>query len=203
MTHAQAVVLLELVVDAAQVAAAIGGEEGTGIFTLLAIAEEGAEHARHALVPGQLHEGFRFGNADELGGLRAVAKILAAAVHEEVDGGAVDELEAAIGDVLPVVGRNALAHDAAGDRHELEVEVLDAERVDLLAHLLDEISAPRSLDEVLVVGHRHFLPCFSCWGLLPRELNSQSKSRLSAVSNLSGQLQGNGLLDTGCSLPSA
>ncbi len=59
-----------------------------------------------------------------------------AAVHEEIDSRAIDELEAAVGDVLPVVGGNALAHDAAGHRDELQVEILDAKRVDLLADCL-------------------------------------------------------------------
>ena len=46
-----------------------------------------------------------------------------------------------------MVGGNALAHDLAGHRHELEVEILDAQRVDLLAHRLDLLVASRLFDE--------------------------------------------------------
>ena len=143
----EAVILLELIVDAAQVAAAIGRQVGARILLLLAVAEQRAEHARHALVPGQLHEGLRLGHANELGRLGAVAQVLAAPIEEQVDGCAVDELEAAIGDILPMLGRDALAHDAARHRDELQVEVFDAELVDLGADLLDQIVATRLLDE--------------------------------------------------------
>ncbi len=75
-------------------------------------------------------------------------------VEEQVDGRAVDELEALPGDGLPMVGRNALAHDPPGDRDELQVEVLDPQLVDLRADLLDQIIAPRGVDEGLDVHRR-------------------------------------------------
>ena len=87
-------VLLELVVDAAEIAARIGGQEGAGIVALLAVAEQRAPEPRHPLVPGELHEGLGLGDADQLGRLRPVAEIVAAPVEEQVHGGAVDELEA-------------------------------------------------------------------------------------------------------------
>ena len=55
----------------------------------------------------------------------------------------------------PVVGGNALAHDAAGDRHELQIEIFDAERVDFFAHLADQVVAAIGAGECLVVGFRH------------------------------------------------
>ena len=148
---------------------------------LLAIAEQRAQHARHALVPGQLHEGLGLGNADQLGGLGPVAEIVAAPVDEEIHGRAVDELEALLRHGFPMVGRDALAHDAAGHRHELQVEILDPELVDLLADLLDELLALRVLDEPLDIS-------------LPS---------LNSCHTPSTQLHGNGLLEVGCSLPLA
>ena len=100
---------------------------------------------------GQLHEGLGLGNADQLGRLRSVAEIFAAPVDEQIHGGAVDELEALLRHDLPMIGRDALAADAAGHRHELQIEILDAELVDLLADLGDELLAARRIDEPLDV----------------------------------------------------
>ena len=66
-----------------------------GIDLLLAVAEAGAEDAGDALVPGQLHEGLGIGNADQLGGLGAIADVVPVAVDEEIRGRAIDQLEAA------------------------------------------------------------------------------------------------------------
>ncbi len=82
VTHAKAMRIFEFIVNAAQIAAAIRRQKSAGVFPLLAVAEQGAEHARHALVPGKLHEGFGLRNANELGRFRAVAHIFAAAVQE-------------------------------------------------------------------------------------------------------------------------
>ena len=60
-------------------------------------------------------------------------------VQEQVDGRAVDQLEAAFGDQFPVIRRDALAADPAGDRYELHVEILDSQFVDLAAHLFDQL----------------------------------------------------------------
>ena len=92
------------------------------------------------------------GTADELGCLGAVADVLAVTVGEEVRGRAVDELESLLGDRLPVLRGDALAHDAAGDRGELVVDVLDAARVDLAANVADARGPAAGADEVLEVG---------------------------------------------------
>src|SRR5437764_7310182 len=108
MPEPQAMCFFELIMKAAQVASAIGGQIGTGIFALLAIAKKRAEHASHPLVPGKLHEGFRLRHADQFGGLRTIAQIFAAPIEEEVDRRAIDKLETAIRYVLPVIGWDAL-----------------------------------------------------------------------------------------------
>src|SRR5262249_29297994 len=137
-----------------EIATAIGAEKSAGILAFLAIAEEGAEHTCHALVPWQLHESLRLRHAHQLGRLRPVAEIFAVAVEEEIDGSAVGELGTAICHVLPMIGRDALTHDSARHRYELKIEILDSERVDLGAHLLDQLLAPRSRGELLIVaGH--------------------------------------------------
>ena len=136
----QAVVfVLEFVVDTAQVAAAIGGEEAAGIDGFLAIAETGAEHPRDPLVPGQLHEGLRIGDADQFRRFRPVADVIAVAVGIQIGGGAVDQLKAAFGDGLPMVGGDALADDAPGHRDELVIDVGDPQLVDFLANLFNQI----------------------------------------------------------------
>src|SRR5262249_8940772 len=63
------------------------------------------------------------------------------AISEQVGGGPVDELEAPIGDPLPVVGGHPLAHDAASDRHELVVDIRNALGVDLRPNALDRLCA--------------------------------------------------------------
>ena len=87
---------------ALEVAAAVGREERGRVLDVLAAAEQGAEDARDLGIPGQRHERLGLRDADELGGLRAVADVLAVAVDEQVGGRAVDELEALAGDRLPV-----------------------------------------------------------------------------------------------------
>ena len=135
------VLLLELVVDAAKIAARVRGQECAGILALLAVAEQRAPKPRHPLVPGKLHEGLRLGDADQLRRLGPIAEIIAAPVEEEIHGGAIDELEALLRHAFPMVGRDALAADAAGHRDELQIEILDAELVDLLADLGDQLFA--------------------------------------------------------------
>src|SRR5665811_310416 len=176
--HAQlqtVVLCLEILVEAAKIAAAIRGEEPTRILLFLAVAEQRAVHARDPLVPGQLHEGLWIGNADKLGRLGTVAEIFAMAVEEQIDRGAIDELKALLGDALPMIGWNALAHDAARDRHELQIEILDPELVDLAANFLDALLTFRIVYIAFDI-HRH-LPC--------------------------PQLHGNGLWEVGCSSPLA
>src|SRR5262249_55072160 len=116
MAHVKALMgLLELLMDYAEVAAAVGGQMPARIDLLLAVAEAGAEDAGDALVPGKLHEGLGIGNADQLGGLGAVADIVLVAVDEEIGGRSIDQLEALFRDALPVIRRHALADDAPGD----------------------------------------------------------------------------------------
>ena len=150
----QALVLfLELFVDDAEVAAAIRAQMTARILALFAVPEAGAEDACDALVPGQLHEGLRVGQADQLRRFRAIADIVLAAIDEEIGGRPVDELEALFRNCFPMVGGNALADNAAGDRNELIVDVFDTECVDLGAYLFDEFFAPFLCDVCLKVSH--------------------------------------------------
>ena len=157
VAQVQPVVLgLELLVDAAQVAAAVGREERSRLLAFLAVAEQRAPQPRHALVPGELAEGLRLRDADQLLVVRAVAEILAVPIEEEVDGRAVDELEPPLRDALPVIGGNALAADPAGNRYELQVQVLDSELIDLLPDLLHHLVPSGCFHEAFDV-HRHSL----------------------------------------------
>ena len=151
------VVLLELGLHPLQVPAAVRGEERAAVLALLAVAEADAPDARDARIPGEGLERLRLGYADELGGLRPVPDVVPVAVGEEVGGGAVDELESLLRDRLPVLRRDALAHDAAGDGGELVVDVLDPLRVDPPPNLLDGIGTSVGLDEALQVGRHHAL----------------------------------------------
>ena len=94
VTHLEAVAVLELLVDEAQIAAAVGFQMTAGVLPLLPVAEASAEDPRDPLVPGKLHEGLRVRYPHQLGGLGAVADIVGVAVREEVGRRAVDELEA-------------------------------------------------------------------------------------------------------------
>ena len=143
--------------DQLEVVAAVGREVRAAVLEILAAAEAGAPDARDLRVPRQHLERVRLGQADELGGLGAVADVLAVAVDEEVGRRAVDELEALARHRLPVGRGHALAHDPARDRDELVVDVRHAGGVDLLAHLLDEVIAPRGTYEPFEVG-RHQRP---------------------------------------------
>ena len=125
----------------------------TGILLLLAVAKAGAEHPCKPLVPGQLHEGLRIGNADQLRGLGAVADIIFVTIDVQIGGRAVDQLETALGHCLPMIGRNALADDAPRYRDELAVDVLDAQLVDFFPHSLDEIAAPRCIYMGFQISH--------------------------------------------------
>mmetsp|Transcript_23311 Transcript_23311/g.40480 ORF Transcript_23311/g.40480 Transcript_23311/m.40480 type:complete len:522 (-) Transcript_23311:58-1623(-) len=151
-----AVLLGEFLVQTAQVAPAIRRQIPAGIFLFLPVAEQRAVKPADLGRPGQLHEGFRLGNADQLGRLGPIAHVIARAVGEQVHRGAVNQLEPLLGDTFPVIRRNTLAHDLAGDRHELQVKILDPQLVDLLAHLLDLFVAPRRLYESFQICLSHF-----------------------------------------------
>jgi hypothetical protein len=160
---------LELRLQALEVPATVGREERGRILALLAVAEAAAPHARDLRVPRQRLERLGLGEPDELGCLGAVADVVAVAVGEEVRRRAVDELEALLRDRLPVLRRDALAHDAAGDGGELVVDVRDPLGVDALTHVLHELRAPLGTDEALQVGRRRFpLPRHRCPPLLSR-----------------------------------
>jgi hypothetical protein len=51
-----------------------------------------------------------------------------------------------------MVGRDALAHHPSGHRYELQIEILDAELIDLRPHLPDQVVATARLGEFLIVG---------------------------------------------------
>ncbi len=144
--------LLEVGLDLLQVAAAVGGEERAGVLALLAVAEARAPDARDLAIPGQHLEGLGLGQADELGGLRAVADVVPVPVGEEVGGRAVDELESLRGHALPVRGGDALAHDPAGDRDELVVDVRHALGVDAPPDICDQGVAALLCDKAVEIG---------------------------------------------------
>jgi len=144
-------------VRALEVAPAIGAQEAARILRLFAVAEQGAEHASHLRLPRQLAEGFRIGDADEFAGFGSVAEVAPLAADEEVGGRAVDQLEALGGNPLPVVGRRALADDAAGDGHELVVDVFDAKGIDQGADFLHAVHAGGILHITFQRGHGRLL----------------------------------------------
>ena len=123
-----------------------------GILALLAVAEAGAPDARDLASQGSTSKVSGSGHADELGGLGAVADVVAVPVGEEVGGRAVDELEALRGHALPVRGGHALAHDPARDRDELVVDVRDALGVDATPDLGDQGVAALRCDEAVEIG---------------------------------------------------
>src|SRR5947207_5077787 len=96
-----------------------------------------AVDAGAAAVPGELRERVEVGDRGELRLLRPEADVAVVPVDEEVGGGAVDELVAGLGDVLPLGRSHALAVDVPGDGDLLEEDVLDPALVDLLPDLPD------------------------------------------------------------------
>ena len=85
----------------------------------------------------------------ELGFLGTEADVVAVAVGEEVRGRTVDELVAALGDLREERGDDALAHDPAGDRDLLEVDVADVLLLDQARDLLDALAPPRGAARLL------------------------------------------------------
>ena len=125
---------------------------------------------------GQHAEGFHVCEPDQLAGLGAVPDVVAVPVHEQIGRGAVDELEPLPRDRLPMLGRDALAHDPTGDRHELVVHVRDALGVDLLADLRDGLLPTGLRDERLEVSRHLGLP--SVLGLrLPSSRMPRTRTR--------------------------
>ncbi len=146
--------LLEVGLDPLEVRPAVRGEVGPRLLALLAVAEAGHPDSRDPRVPRKRHEGLRLGNADELRRLRPVTDVVPVPVGKEVRGRAVDQLEALVGDRLPVRSRDALAHDPTRDGRELVVDVRDPEVVDLLADLGDLLVTAVGADEGFEIG-RH------------------------------------------------
>ena len=169
-SQVQSGLLLELRLDALEVPATVGREEGGRLLPLLAVAEADAPDASGLRVPGKRHERLRLGNEDQLGGFRAVADVVRVAVGEEVRGRPVDELEPLRGHGLPVLRRYALAHDPAGDRDELVVDVLDSLGVDAPAHVTDQLVTAVRLHETVEVS-RH-APSFGLDSSSPRFLRA-------------------------------
>ena len=149
--------LLEVGLDPLEVAAAVGGQKGARVLSLLPVSEAGTPDPSRLRVPGQRRERVGLRHADELRGLGAVADVVSVAVGEEVGRRAVDELEAFLAEGLPVVGRDALAHDPSGDRRELVVDVRDSLGLDARADILDELAASPGFDEAFEIG-RHLSP---------------------------------------------
>ncbi len=147
----EAGLLLEGRLDLAQVRATVGREERSGALALLPVAEARAPDAGNLRVPRQGLERLRLGDADELGRLGPVADVVAVPVGEQVRGRAVDELEALLGHPLPVRSRHALAHDPAGHRGELVVDVGDALGVDAPTDVGHECVPTFRLDEALEI----------------------------------------------------
>ena len=134
--EAVAQLALELRHHALEVLARVGVHQLAGLGVVAV-----AVHARHARVPRQLGEGVEVGDGGQLGLLGAEADVVAGAVGEEVGGGAVDELVAALGDLPEERGDDALAHHPARDRDLLEEDVLDPLALDPARDLLDPLAA--------------------------------------------------------------
>src|SRR5580700_7160107 len=135
----QPVLLLEFRMGATQIATTIRSENSARFLRLLAISKQGAEDASDALVPGQLAERLGVGYADQLRRLGAITDVLVVSIEKKIGGGTVDELESALANRFPVVGRDAPADEPAGDRDELIVDGCDAKLVDLSAHLAHHV----------------------------------------------------------------
>jgi hypothetical protein len=80
------------------------------------------------------------------------------AIDEQVGGGAVHELVALLGDLREEGGDDALPHHAAGYRHLLEEDVLDALGLDPLGDRLDLLTASGLIAGLLERLGRHGRP---------------------------------------------
>ena len=148
----QAMLGLELGVNPLEVSAAIRGQKRSAVHLLFASAEESTKHARCLVVPRQAHEGLDLGDADQFLRLGSVADVVTVAIDEQVCGRSVDELEALAGDRSEVLCRDAFAHDSAGDRDELAIEVLNPVSFDLSLDLGYLCLPAFCLDELFYVA---------------------------------------------------
>ena len=148
----------EFLMHPAQIAARIGSQIAARIFLLLAVAEQRAVETSDFWCPWQLHESLGLRNADQLRRFRTITQIVAGAVGKQVDRRAIDQLETLFRNALPVVGRDALAHNFAGDRHELQIEILNPHPVNHFTDFFDFFVAAGSLDKTFQISSHGFLP---------------------------------------------
>jgi hypothetical protein len=144
--------LAEFGVEALEVSARVVLVVLAGETRVLEAVVERAEDAGDTLVPGELAEGVRVGQRDALHRVGIEPDQVAAKVRRHVGDAAHPRLHALARLHLPVPGRSGLAHHTAGDRDVLVVDVLDAERVDLLSHPLDHVHASLLGDVAMKVG---------------------------------------------------
>ena len=148
----------EFIVQTAQVPPAVRRKICTRIHLLFAVAEKRTEETANLRRPRQLHECFRLRDTDQFRRLRAIAQIVACPVGKEVHRRAIDQLEALLGHAFPVVSRDALTHDLAGDRNELQIEIFNPHLVNHLAHLLDLFVPSRGLHKLFNIHGHVVLP---------------------------------------------
>ena len=133
--------------------------KGAAVHFFLAAPKQRAPDTGRLGIPRQRHERLGLADADELAGLGAVTDVVAVAVDEQVRGGAIDQLKALAGDHPEVLGGNAFAHDPAGDRNELAVQVPNAVRFNAGLDFGDLLFSPVCTDERLNIGGH----CSPCW----------------------------------------
>ena len=136
--------LLDVVGDPLQVLAGVGVEQLAGLGVVAVAVDAG-----DPLVPGQDREGVEVGDRGQLGLLGPEADVVVLAIGEEVSGGPVDELVAALGDLREPARNDSLAVDVAADRDLLEEDVLDPLALDQLGDLGDLLGAPGGLASLL------------------------------------------------------
>ena len=153
------VLFLELFVQPAKIATAVRCQIATRVLALLAVSKQRAIESADALFPGQLHEGFRFGNADQFRCLRAVSEVSTCTVGEKIDGRAIDQLKSFLSNGFPMIRRDPLAHDLSGDRHELQVQIVDSAFINQLPDLLDLVGPARCIYKSLQISGHFIPPC--------------------------------------------
>ena len=159
-TKMQPVVLfLEVVVQPAEIPAAIGRQKRARFLAFLPISEQRAVETTDARFPRQLHEGFRLGDADEFSCFRAIAEVVPRPVGKKIDSRTIDELEAFPRDAFPMVCGDSLPHDLSGDRNELQIKIFDSAFIDQITNFLDLVSPTRRINKSLEIGGHFAPPC--------------------------------------------
>ncbi len=131
--------LLDLMRNPLQVLARVRVEQLAGLGVVAV-----AVHASHPRVPRQALERVEVRDRGQLGLLGPEPDVVLLAIREQVGGGAVDELVAALGDPWEPARDHALAVDVAADRDLLEEDVLDPLALDLVRELRDPLCARRT-----------------------------------------------------------